>query len=287
MQTSLVDHNSISYTLGSAASEEHSKVASSRKTSNGAIVRALQKTDQELLKSAQTLHLLSSSAISKDAEMVRRALRDRGLVPAETALSLPREEKLALLEHLYSLEMSIMGMSLEENSLRETPKRRAKKILNDECWGMDWKNFPSITTFENSCNYKNEAITISGIQVNSLCEHHFSPVTGTATVAYIPTERYPGLSKPSRLVAFFASRPQVQERLTLQVQVAMQTLLKTDDVAVIIEAGHSCMTCRGIKDRAASTTTQAMGGVFEAGHSGIRRQEVIQVHQRSRGIRGD
>jgi GTP cyclohydrolase IA len=128
--------------------------------------------------------------------------------------------------------------------------------------GLDYRNFPKLTVVENKMGC-DEMIRIRGVSLSSTCEHHFITIDGNATVAYLPKAKLVGLSKINRIVAFFAQRPQIQERLTEQVLVALQTLLETEDVAVSITAVHFCVRARGVMDSNSETTTTALGGAFK------------------------
>ena len=131
--------------------------------------------------------------------------------------------------------------------------------------GLDYFNFPKITVIDNKMGVE-EMVKVSDISVTSTCEHHFVTIDGTARVAYIPKNKIIGLSKINRIVRFFAQRPQVQERMTQQILVALQTLLETDDVAITIDATHYCVKARGVMDSGSRTQTTALGGIFKAKH---------------------
>jgi len=146
--------------------------------------------------------------------------------------------------------------------LRETPHRIAKMFLNEIFSGLDYENFPKITVIENKMGV-DEMVRVKGIDLTSTCEHHFIVIDGTARVAYIPNKKIIGLSKINRIVRFFSQRPQVQERLTQQILISLQTLLETDDVAVSIDATHFCVKSRGVQDSNSETTTTALGGIFK------------------------
>jgi GTP cyclohydrolase I len=145
--------------------------------------------------------------------------------------------------------------------MMETPHRIAKMYVNEIFGGLDYQRFPKITLIDNKMA-ASEMIRVRDIDLTSTCEHHFVTIDGTADVAYIPKSRIIGLSKINRLVRFFAQRPQVQERLTQQVLVALQTLLGTDDVAVRINATHYCVKARGVMDSTSTTETLSLGGQF-------------------------
>ena len=143
------------------------------------------------------------------------------------------------------------------------PHRIAKMYVDEVFGGLDYSQFPKITLIENKMNVE-EMVCVEDIDLTSTCEHHFVTIDGSAKVAYIPKNTVIGLSKINRLVRFFAQRPQVQERLTQQILVAMQTLLGTEDVAVTISAVHYCVKARGVKDGNSSTRTTSLGGVFKS-----------------------
>lgn len=155
-----------------------------------------------------------------------------------------------------------LGMDLEDDSLKGTPKRVAKAFVNELFMGLNPKNKPSASTFDNNYNY-GEMLVEKNIVVYSTCEHHLLPIVGRAHVAYISNGKVIGLSKMNRIVEYFAKRPQVQERLTMQVVQAMQEALGTDDVACVIDAKHLCVNSRGIKDIESSTVTAEFGGKFK------------------------
>ena len=156
-------------------------------------------------------------------------------------------------------------MDLEDDSLKGTPHRVSKMFVNEIFQGLDPKKKPKMSTFSNKYGY-DKMLVEKHISVNSTCEHHFLPIVGKAHVAYISTGNVIGLSKINRIVRFFAQRPQVQERLTQQILVALQTLLETNDVAVTIDATHYCVKSRGVMDSNSSTQTTALGGLFKEDH---------------------
>jgi len=153
-----------------------------------------------------------------------------------------------------------LGLNLEDDSLRDTPRRVAKMYCDEVFYGLDYEKFPACTTFANKMRY-DEMIT-SKCTVMSMCEHHFVPFVGHAHIGYIPENKVLGLSKFNRVVDFFSRRPQVQERLTAQIYTALALILETEDVAVVIQAEHFCSKLRGVKDALASTTTSKLGGRF-------------------------
>ena len=141
--------------------------------------------------------------------------------------------------------------------------RSAKMYVDEVFRGLSYENFPKVTVIDNKMQVE-EMVTVRDISVTSTCEHHFVTIDGGSKVAYIPGSRIIGLSKINRVVRFFAQRPQVQERLTQQVLVALQTLLETEDVAVSIDATHYCVKSRGVMDVNSRTQTTALGGQFKA-----------------------
>ncbi len=157
-------------------------------------------------------------------------------------------------------------MDLTDDSLKGTPLRVAKMFVKEIFGGLDPKRRPKLSTFENNYNY-GEMLVEKNITVYSTCEHHLLPIVGKAHVAYISNGKVIGLSKMNRIVEYFAKRPQVQERLTMQVVQALQEALNTEDVACVIDAKHLCVNSRGISDIASSTVTSEFGGKF-------KRQEI-------------
>lgn len=168
-------------------------------------------------------------------------------------------------KNIYNI-MVLLGLDLSDDSLKETPKRIAKMYLNEVFWGLDYKNFPKVTTIENKMQYGSMLLE-RHIRVNSMCEHHFVPIMGEAFIAYIPDEKVIGLSKINRIVEFFSRRPQVQERLTEQIFHTLCEVLKTDNVAVLIKAAHTCVKLRGVEDVNSDTITSRLGGMFLDGAS--------------------
>ena len=178
------------------------------------------------------------------------------------AFALSDEEKMVKIESKFREIMDVLGLDLNDDSLSGTPKRVAKMYVKEIFSGINPENHPDVKTFENVYGY-NHMLVERDINVNSTCEHHFLPIVGHAHVAYIPNGRVVGLSKLNRVVDHYARRPQVQERLTRQVLGALQELLGTDDVAVVIDAKHLCVSSRGIQDESSSTVTASYGGLFD------------------------
>lgn len=159
----------------------------------------------------------------------------------------------------HEVMMQALGLDLTDDSLLETPMRVAKMYTEELFYGLDYGNFPNATAFKNP-GYNQMLATNCTVQ--SMCEHHFLPFIGTAHVAYIPGDMFLGLSKFSRIVDFFSRRPQVQERLTCQIWEALSYILKTQDVAVYIEAEHYCAKIRGVKEPCGLTVTSQVRGKF-------------------------
>lgn len=173
------------------------------------------------------------------------------------------EEKKEQIADLFSQIMDVMGLDLTDDSLKGTPKRVAKMYIEEIFSGLNPKNKPKVALFENKYQY-NQMLVEKDITFYSNCEHHFVPIIGKAHVAYISSGKVIGLSKLNRIVQYFAKRPQVQERLTNQIALELQSILATEDVAVIIDAKHLCVSSRGIKDDTSATVTSFYGGKFNA-----------------------
>ena len=178
------------------------------------------------------------------------------------AFELSDQEKKESIAQLFAQIMDVMGLDLNDDSLRGTPQRVAKMYIDEIFSGLDPKNKPKVALFDNKYQY-NQMLVEKNITFYSNCEHHFVPIIGKAHVAYISSGKVIGLSKLNRIVQYYAKRPQVQERLTNQIGVELQQLLNTEDVAVIIDAKHLCVSSRGIKDDTSSTVTTFYGGAFD------------------------
>ncbi|MBF0597070.1 GTP cyclohydrolase I FolE [Faecalibacter rhinopitheci] len=178
------------------------------------------------------------------------------------AFELSVEEKVEMIEADFRHIMETLGLDLTDDSLKGTPKRVAKMFVKEIFGGLLPECKPGMSTFDNKYNY-NQMLVEKDIVVYSTCEHHFLPIVGRAHVGYISKGRVIGLSKMNRIVEYYAKRPQVQERLTMQIVKAMQEALGTDDVACIIDAKHLCVNSRGIKDIESSTVTAEFGGEFK------------------------
>lgn len=201
--------------------------------------------------------------ISPEAAAVREQLIHKGLETPTIDNGLDQKQRYEKIKGLMSEVVSTLGMNLEDDSLEETPHRIAKMYVYEIFSGLDYSNFPKIAMIENKMNLE-EMVKVRDISVLSSCEHHFVTIDGTAKIAYIPNTKIIGLSKINRLVRFFSQRPQVQERLTKQILIALQTLLETDNVAVSINATHYCVKSRGVMDVNSQTETTALGGIFKS-----------------------
>jgi len=200
--------------------------------------------------------------LSKEAILVRSVLEAKGLETPMRDNGLSRNEKYEKISQLMTDIVNTLGLDLNDDSLRETPHRIAKMYVDEVFSGLDYTTFPKIAVIENKMQVS-EMVKVKDISFTSTCEHHFVTIDGSATVAYIPKDRIIGLSKINRIVRFFAQRPQVQERLTQQILVALQTLLDTDNVAVTMDAIHYCVKSRGVMDVNSKTQTTALGGCFK------------------------
>lgn len=181
----------------------------------------------------------------------------------ETSLS--DDEKVSLIEHKVSEIMEILGLDLSDDSLTETPKRVAKMWVKELFWGLSPARFPKATTVDNKMGY-DEMVLERNITVMSACEHHLIVIDGVAHVAYIPKDKVLGLSKLNRIVEYYSRRPQIQERLTMQIGETLKYILGTDDVAVVIDAQHYCVKSRGVEDHSSSTATSFLSGAFKTEH---------------------
>nr|WP_185856810.1 GTP cyclohydrolase I FolE [Blattabacterium cuenoti] len=180
------------------------------------------------------------------------------------------EEKIEKIKKHFFQIMEILGLDMNDDSLRKTPKRVAKMFIQEIFSGLNPKNTPNFSIFENKYKY-NQMLIEKNITVYSTCEHHFLPIIGKAHVGYISNGKVVGLSKINRIVNFYAKRPQVQERLTIQIVQSLKKMLETQDVACIIEAKHLCVNSRGIKDTDSSTVTTELIGSFK-NNSEIRKE---------------
>ena len=204
---------------------------------------------------------IEPAELSPEAVMVRNTLIENGLETPMIDTGLSAEQKYQRIRGLMTDVVETLGLDLNDDSLAETPHRIAKMYVHEIFSGLDYSHFPKLSLIENKMG-ADEMVKIREIDLTSTCEHHFVTIDGVAKVAYIPKDRIIGLSKINRIVRFFSQRPQVQERLTRQILVALQALLCTDDVAVSIDATHYCVKSRGVMDTNSQTSTTALGGCF-------------------------
>ncbi|GEC79803.1 GTP cyclohydrolase I FolE [Flavobacterium aquatile] len=187
----------------------------------------------------------------------------------EDAFDLNDDQKIELIKKDVESILKTLGMDLTDDSLKGTPNRVAKMFVKEIFGGLNPNKKPSSSTFENKYKY-NEMLVEKNITVYSTCEHHLLPIVGRAHVAYISNGTVVGLSKMNRIVDYFAKRPQVQERLTMQIVEELQKVLNTKDVACVIDAKHLCVNSRGIRDIESSTVTSEFGGRFK--EENVRRE---------------
>lgn len=170
-------------------------------------------------------------------------------------------EKMATIEKHFHIIMEEMGLDMTDDSLRGTPHRVAKMFIQEIFSGLNPANKPKISVFENSYHY-DKMLVEANISFNSTCEHHFLPIIGKAHIGYVSNGKVIGLSKLNRIVDYFARRPQVQERMIMQIFNELKSVLNTEDVIVVVEAEHLCVSSRGIKDSSSYTSTIQYGGIF-------------------------
>lgn len=210
----------------------------------------------------QNRTLLNTQVLNEKETCI--TLKDTIKTPLKNgAFSISNEEKIAVITHHFKEIMDVLGLDLTNESLSGTPKRVAKMYVNEIFSGLNPENKPEITLFDNEFNYT-EPLIEKNIPFTSFCEHHFVPIKGVVNVAYTPNSKVIGLSKIHRIVDYFSKRPQVQERLTLQIQNELKTILKTDDVGVVIKASHSCISCRGIDHQGSHTITSFLPKSFKS-----------------------
>lgn len=177
------------------------------------------------------------------------------------AFEIDDDLKIELIQKKFAEIMEILGLDLSDDSLKDTPKRVAKMYVKEIFSGLNPKNKPSVTLFDNKYKF-NQMLVEKNIAVYSYCEHHFVPIIGKAHVAYFSSGKVVGLSKINRMVQYYSKRPQVQERLTVQIANELKEMLKTEDVAVLIDADHLCVASRGVQDVSSSTVTSSYHGRF-------------------------
>ena len=206
----------------------------------------------------------------KDSKKISISAEELGDMHIMTSIDTPLREdafimddnlKMELIAKNFTEIMHILGLDLNDDSLKGTPERVAKMYVKEIFSGLNPANKPKIALFENKYRYK-EMLVEKEITFYSNCEHHFVPIIGKAHIAYYSDGKVIGLSKLNRIVQYFAKRPQVQERLTIQIANELKTILQTEDVAVIIDAHHLCVSSRGVQDVNSNTVTSSYGGKF-------------------------
>jgi|TARA_B110000116_G_scaffold124614_1_gene108034 GTP cyclohydrolase I len=204
---------------------------------------------------------MTTDELTIDAQLVQSALIEQNLETPLIDNNLSIDEKYERIKGLMTEVINTLGLDLSDDSLAETPHRIAKMYVKEIFSGLDYKQFPKLSLIDNKMG-ADEMVKVRDISLTSTCEHHFVVIDGLAKVAYIPSQKIIGLSKINRIVQFFAQRPQVQERLTRQILIALQALLQTENVAVSIDAMHYCVKARGVRDSNSQTSTTALGGCF-------------------------
>ncbi|WP_240773308.1 GTP cyclohydrolase I FolE [Pontibacter sp. SGAir0037] len=209
------------------------------------------------------LNTMDKNNLRRDEEEIDDHMMSSLETPLRTdAFDLSDEEKILLIEGHFREIMQTLGLDLNDDSLKGTPLRVAKMYVQEIFSGLHPENKPVIRRFENKYKY-NQMLVERDITVYSSCEHHFVPIIGKAHVAYMPNEHVIGLSKLNRIVHYYARRPQVQERMTMQIANELKEALQTENVAVLIEADHLCVMSRGVNDVSSSTITAEYSGLFE------------------------
>lgn len=205
--------------------------------------------------------------------LVNEHLTNLGInTPTTDLVSADRDTKVQKIEQLMTEVLQVLGLDLSDDSLEETPKRVAKMYVDEIFSGLVPDNFPKCTTVDNKFNHGDEFVLVKDITLYSDCEHHLRPIIGKAHIAYIPKDKILGLSKLNRLAQYFGQRPQVQERLTVQIAEAVKFITESDDVIVFIEAAHLCVSQRGVKDNSSSTSTISALGRFGETNSKSRQE---------------
>jgi len=200
---------------------------------------------------------------AKLGEEVNRYLVAKGVQTPMTYPSLSNKEQQEYIARAFDIIMGTLGLDLADDSLKGTPKRIGNMFVNELYWGLSDKYFPRAMTVENKMSY-DEMVIIKDITSMSACEHHFVTIDGKCHIAYIPNEKVLGLSKINRIVEYFSRRPQIQERLTEQIFYALEYILGTSDIAVVMEGVHYCVKSRGVEDTSSSTITSKLGGKFKS-----------------------
>lgn len=175
------------------------------------------------------------------------------------------EQKIEAIQGYFHKIMEELGLDLEDDSLKGTPYRVAKMYVKEMFAGLNPKNKPHLSVFDNKYEY-NKMLIESDITFNSACEHHFLPIIGKAHVGYVSSGKVIGLSKINRIIDYYARRPQVQERMSMQIFNELKHVLETENIIVVVEAEHMCVSTRGVNDKSSKTTTIEYGGIFEEKH---------------------
>ncbi|PTX62177.1 GTP cyclohydrolase I [Kordia periserrulae] len=231
------------------------------------------------MKTADVLNQLNGTAISLNGFDYDEIGDEHLLTGMETpmrsdAFEMSDEDKKEKIAYHFTEIMETLGLDLTDDSLQGTPKRVAKMYIEEIFSGLNPKNKPKVALFDNKYQY-NQMLIEKNIQFYSNCEHHFVPIMGKAHVAYISSGKVIGLSKLNRIVQYYAKRPQVQERLTNQIATELRAILQTDDIAVIIDAKHLCVSSRGVKDDSSTTITSYYGGVFNTSEKILELQNFL------------
>ncbi len=208
---------------------------------------------------------MSLDCSKTDYELGRQVLNylmEKGVETPRNSQQISPPAKVDAIESNFRNILTVMGLDLSDDSLKDTPRRVATMFINEMYWGLDPQNFPKVTAVENKMGYQSMVIE-KNIVVHSTCEHHFVMIDGYAHVAYIPRDKVLGLSKMNRVVEYFSRRPQIQERLTEQIYHTLEYILETPDIAVLISAKHYCVKARGVEDINCETITSKMGGCFK------------------------
>jgi|TARA_Y100000294_G_C8480186_1_gene306395 GTP cyclohydrolase I len=192
---------------------------------------------------------------------VKRYLIKKGVETPIVEVKLGRDEKIDLIRANMRTIIEVLGLDTTDDSIKDTAARVGKMYVDELCAGMDYERFPAVTRFDNKMGY-NQMVLQKDITFHSMCEHHFVNFHGLAQIGYIPNGKVVGLSKLNRIVNFFARRPQVQERLNEQIFYALEYILGTSDIAVLMQAEHLCVKSRGIHDQNSGMTTSKLGGGF-------------------------
>ena len=193
---------------------------------------------------------------------VEKYLIEKGVHTPTSHNGLAIQEKIDIIEDRFRDIMVTLGLDMTDDSLTDTPTRVAKMYVKEVFWGLDPNAFPKCTAVQNKMQY-DEMVVERNINIQSNCEHHFVIIDGKATIAYIPKDKVLGLSKLNRICEFFSKRPQIQERLTEQIFYALEYILDTDDIAVVIKGKHYCVRSRGVEDVGSDTLTSKLGGRFK------------------------